>query len=159
MLFIKIVLEFFVASKMASLIFSDPDKIFRKLSDQEISFEWELKNKSCILTFSMIIDSEYDLLSNIDTFEKAVHIWKTLHPLLRSKIVVDKQFEGQEFPKELYFEEVDEKKLMSHDNIEYLRVITGSSKSISNKSRAPWELLQELEHNIDPNNSGEGKSF
>ena len=134
----------------------ESEKILRKLGIVELIYERELEHKSSILPTAIIIDSKYDLFSNISIFEKAMHIWKTLHPLLRVKIAVDKQFEGQEFTKELYFELVDEKKLMSNDNIEYLRLKVPSSSDDENKSRNPWELLFEREPNIETVNSREG---
>ena len=108
------------------------------------------------LALSLILESCYDLLANIDIFEKAVHIWKTLHPFLRTKVAVDKQFEGQAFSKELYFVEVDEKKLLSNDNIEYLRVKATSSLGGPMTARADWEWLLERETSVDPLNAREG---
>ena len=62
--------------------------VLRKLGAAEIVFDYEFSLKGCILPYTLVVNTTHDLLASRDLVDQAVQSWKSLHPFLRSRIVV-----------------------------------------------------------------------
>ena len=134
------------------------EKILRQLGNAELVYDYEIKSNGCVLPFSVLVETSYNLFANLDLIDNAIEHLKAIHPLLGAKIFVpdnDVNSEGSAyFSHERYFALCDEETVRRRENIDYMRVVTDEKNA--DVIRNYWKLLHQYEFNIRPVNCRTG---
>ena len=124
------------------------EKILRKLSAGELVYDYELKQKCCILPFSLLFDSTHDLFQNKALVDKSIQTWKRLHPFLNAKIVVREDDAHPKFSHERYFAQNEN---TCESNVTFVKLVTNDPNNNNDSSyNEHWKLLHERELNAEP---------
>lgn len=122
-------------------------KLLRKLGRAEAMFNAETKRRAMIMVSSTLFTSDVDLFEHLSKIDQAIQTWKSVHPLLRTKVVEKLNDQGEP---ECYFAYASEEKIASLDNITYLRLET------NNPENDYWRLVHDRALNLEPVNSETG---
>ncbi len=100
----------------------DYSKYLRKLGQNEHMFHGTNEMNRCYIYRSLIITSEIDFYKNLDTIRFAIDEWKSMHPLLRCKVVVKEPYDYPNITasKEKYFVFADKSVVNSQHNVKFL---------------------------------------
>lgn len=123
------------------------EKLLRKLGTGEAMFNAETKRRAMIMVSSTLFTSNVDLFDHLPKIDQAIQALKSVHPLLRCKVVDKLNADGEP---EWYFAFASEEKIAGLDNVTYLRLETNVNVNDY------WRLIHDRALNLEPVNSDTG---
>ncbi|CAF0830964.1 unnamed protein product [Brachionus calyciflorus] len=111
-------------------------KVLRKLGLNESLFHGLNETNRSYIYRTVIITSEINLFENLEVVYKSINEWKSIHPLLKCKVISNINNEGEK-----YFAYSTDNKTNNNGNIHFYHYASNHSKSCDDV----WKLLVERE--------------